>query len=226
MHDRKPIEIIRKAALIILIAVSAVLLLLLIDNPTRTIDFLLQLATNNPIATALLVLLLYAFKSLTVFFPIIAIEIATGHLFSPFIAIIVNLIGNAISIFLPYNIGRLVGTSIVDKLEVKYPKFKDIISHQKENKMFLCFLVRIVSILPGDLVSMYFGATGMPLYEFMFGGLLGMFPSMFLATLMGESIKDPSSPLFYISTGLSILLSTVSVIGYHLYQRKHANKDK
>ena len=226
MKGKRLLYILRKAMMAILVLWLIILILFLIEDPIKTLKDLLALASINPVMTVITLWLLYAFKSLTIFFPLLVLEISAGHLFSPMTAAIVNLVGLAISLLLPYQIGKDLGEKAAKSLVSKYPKFNKIVEYQNENKFFLSFLVRIVNFLPGDLVSIYFGATGMPLFDHMVGGLLGMFPSMLLATLMGESIQDPSSPLFYVSTGLSILLAVFSSLGYYIYQRRHANGDK
>ena len=87
--------------------------------------------------------------------------------------------------------------------------------------LFLCFFLRAVSCLPGDIVTLYLGATRTPFWHNLLGGTLGILPGMVLATLMGSSIQDPSSPAFWLSAALSVGLAASSALLYAVYWKRH-----
>ena len=62
--------------------------------------------------------------------------------------------------------------------------------------LFMSFFLRVISCLPGDTISMYFGASKMPFWTCLLGSFLGTLPGMVASTLLGMSITDPSSPMF------------------------------
>ena len=192
----------------------------LIKSPDLSVGELLDMTPRNPLAAAVVLLLLYAFKSITIFLPLLILEITVGHLFSHWIALLINLVGLAVALTIPYWIGHFAGIDAVQKLVQKYPKFETILGKQKRNSFFLCFFLRIIGCLPGDVVTMYMGATQTPYLKNLIGGLLGLLPGMVLATFIGESIQDPQSPMFWISVGLKIVLVGLSVLLYYLYRRR------
>lgn len=57
------------------------------------------------------------------------------------------------------------------------------------------------------------------------GGTLGILPGMILATVMGNNIRDPNSPVFWGSIVLTVLLSVLSVGLEYLYRRKRWQKN-
>lgn len=120
--------------------------------------------------------------------------------------------------------GKAAGIKAIQKLVQKYPRFGEIIGKQQDNALFLCFFLRIISCLPGDVVTMYFGATRTPFWQNLIAGALGVLPGMVLATLMGSSIQDPESPAFWISAILMITLAVLSAILYYAYRRKMQKK--
>ena len=191
----------------------------LASGPEISVQALLSKSPNNPIAAAGLLLSLYAFKSITVVFPIIVLEITAGILFPTGIALAVNFVGLLIVATIQYWIGRFSGTQAIDTIAAKYPKLGWLLDQQQERGAFLCFFLRIISCLPGDMVTMYLGATKVPYGQNLLFGSLGMLPGMVLATLVGQSIQDPRSPMFWISLGLMALLSAASVLAYCLYRR-------
>ena len=102
----------------------------------------------------------------------------------------------------------------------KYPRFADIVGRGQKNEVFLSFFLRIISCLPGDIVSIWFGASGARFVPYLFASLLGTMPGVICATLLGMNITDPTSPMFWISLGLNVLLSVLSAVGYFVYKKQ------
>lgn len=194
-----------------------------IYSPNVSVEDILKYTPENPPLAALSILILYSFKGTTMFFPMMLIEIASGHLFSLPMALSINILGVAIVMTIPYWLGHFLGMEAMEKLIEKYPKFHAIIDKQQENSLFLSFFLRIMGGLPGDLVTMYMGASKTPYFHNLIGGVLGSFPSMALTTLLGSSIKNPQSPNFWLFIILKILLSGSSFVLYYFY-RKHKEK--
>lgn len=192
----------------------------LIGNQNVSVETLLAFTPQDPVKAMIIMLLLYALKSATVFFPLIILEIAVGHLFSPWAALGINFVGMLIVLTIPYLIGKAAGIDAIQKLAQKYPRFGEIIGKQKDNALFLCFFLRIISCLPGDVVTMYLGATRTPFWQNLIIGALGLLPGMILATFMGNSIQDPASPAFWLSAILMATLASLSALLYYAYRRK------
>ena len=199
----------------------AVVLFLYSDISPQTI---LTDALQNPLLTAGLLLLLYMLKSLTIFFPLLILEMAAGYLFPAPAALIINFLGIGIVLTIPYWIGRALGLRQVSKLTRKYPKFQAIMEKQQNHSFFLCFFLRVISCLPGDIVTMYLGATHTPFSHNLLGGTLGILPGMILATFMGVNIQDPSSPAFWISAALSVGLAVFSIVFYYVYLKRQKGR--
>ena len=167
-------------------------------------------------------LLLYALKCVTIFFPVMALWIAAGHLLPAWMAIGVNLAGTLICLTLPYWLGYWAGIRAIDRLTSRHPRFQEVLAHQQENSRFLCFFLRIAGGLSGDVVTLYLGATHTPFLQNLVGGALGIFPKMVLATLIGSNIRDTGSPVFWISLSLSLLLTVGSALGYYIHRKRGA----
>ena len=213
----------RKAALVLFLLACAVFLAV---HSGLTPDALLARAPQNPLALAIIFLLLYAAKSATMFFPLLVLQAAAGYLFSLPAALAVNILGMVIDLTVPYAMGRRTGQKLVDKILARYPKFEVFLEKQQDHAFFLNFLLRVFSCLPGDVVTLYFGATGVPFWQNLVGGSLGVLPGLVLATVLGKSLEDPSSPAFWISAGLSIGLAVSSTVLYGVYLRHQKGKEK
>ncbi|MGN0313669.1 MAG: TVP38/TMEM64 family protein [Fusicatenibacter sp.] len=210
-----------KVVIPVLILLAVIIYFLV--NPDISVQTVLSYTPENPILAAIVLLLLYAVKSVTVVFPLIVLEITAGHLFPTGIALLVNLAGLTILMTIPYEAGRFSGMDTVNSLIQKYPKLGSILGLQQRNSFFLSFLLRVIGCLPGDIVTMYLGATETPYYQNLIGGVLGLLPRMILATILGSSIQDPASPMFWISAALTVILMAVSVGGYYIYRHKVQN---
>lgn len=185
-----------------------------------SVETVLALTPKSTVRAAVVLLLLYAVKSATVVFPLILLQIAAGHLFSKWAALGINFVGILIILTIPYWIGRAAGINTIRKLVQKYPKAGELIDRQQNSSFFLCFFLRVISCLPGDVVTMYLGATKTSFWQNLLGGTLGILPGMILATLMGSTIRDPRAPAFWISAILMAALSVSSFLLYYLYRRK------
>ena len=202
-----------------LIVCAVFMCVYLFSGEEITAESLLNFAPEEPLFAALFLVLLYAFKSLTVFFPIIVLNVLGGFLFEPDHALIVNTVGVLVELAIPYWIGRASGAGFADKLCEKHPKLGEIIGEGSNNNFFMSFFLRVISCLPGDAVSMYFGARKVPFWTCLLASFLGTFPGMVAATLLGMNITDPSSPMFWVSIGLTVGISVISFLVYFLWRR-------
>jgi len=191
-------------------AVCAVLFLLL-GRDLEAAD-LLSWSPSNPWLAALFLLALYACKSLTVFFPLVALYLAGGLMFPLPAALAVNLAGLALCAAVPYWVGRCSASETLDRLRQKYPKLQTVERLRRENNFLFALLTRAVGILPGDVVSLYFGAVRLPFGPYLAGSLLGLCPTMVAVSIMGDSASNPFSPAFLIAAGVDLLVVAVSFL--------------
>ena len=71
-----------------------------------------------------------------------------------------------------------------------------------------------------DVTSMYLGYTGVAFLPYMLASIAGALPKIAAITLMGDSIRDPSSPAFIISAAFTLGLSLLSSLLFLLYKRR------
>lgn len=195
------------------------LLFLLLGRDVEAAD-LLDLSPRNPWLAALFLVALYAFKSMTVFFPLMVLYLAGGLLFPLPAALLVNLAGLAVCDAVPWLVGRCSAARTLEGLREKYPKLADMERLRQENNLLFALLARAVGVLPGDVVSLYFGAVGMPFGPYLAGSLLGLAPTMVAATIMGDNVSDPLSPAFLIAAGVDVVIVVASLAACRRLLRK------
>lgn len=207
-----------------LIACIIFIVLFLASGNDITVQTVLSYTPESPFAAAIVILLLYALKSVSFVFPIAVLQIATGHLFQTPVALFINFLGKAITLSIPYWVGRFSGSDMINSLQGKYPKIKKILDKQGQNPVFISFLLRTFCFLPGDAVSLYLGATRIPFPYYLAGGVLGSSLGVVLATILGSSITEPTSPAFWLSASLMALMAITSVIFYLRNSKKKAKE--
>lgn len=174
----------------------------------------------NPWLAAIVMLALFALKSLSIVIYSGLLYAANGILFPLPVAILLNLIGTVIMVSLPYQIGRRTGTSAVDEIRAKYPKAEAIHDLRAKNDFLFSFLVRMVR-LPSDVVSLYMGAVQVEYKEYLLGSLLGLLPHTITFPIMGMNIGEIHSPKFLISLSAEIAYILVTYAVYKRYRKKN-----
>lgn len=207
-----------------LVVCAVFMCIYLFSGKEITAESLLNFAPEEPLFAALFLVFLYAFKSLTVFFPIIVLNVLGGFLFEPNHALIVNTIGVLVELAIPYWIGRTLGTTFVDKMFQKQQKLTEIIGEGSDNNFFASFFLRVISCLPRDAISMYFGARKVPFLTCLIGSFLGALPGTIASTLLGMNITDPSHPMFWISISLTVSISVISFLIYAIWRKSKKKK--
>ena len=203
-----------------LLGMAGALLWLWLSGDDLSVDTVLSYTPELPLLAALFLLLLYGLKSLSLTLPILLLDTVCGVLFPLPVAILVATLGTAITLTIPYFIGRGAGPDMTEKLQQKHPRLRELRELRSRNELFLAFLIRIVGILPCDVVSLYLGNTRMPFPKYLLGGVLGFLPDVLTATVVGMKADDRSSPWFWGAIALNLLVAGGSTLFYALYRKR------
>lgn len=202
--------------------IAALVAAVLISGKELTIDTILSFMPDSIVLSSLVLILIYILKSLSVVFPLIVLQVAAGIIFPWWLALILNTIGTAAAYTVPYYIGRICGASSAEHLMQKYPKLHSIVAMQRKSDWFPSFILRSVSCLPGDIVSMYLGTISVPFIPYVTASVLGTLPGLIPATIAGTSLTNPRSLAFIISVIATIVTSLASILLYKFSQSKNA----
>ena len=221
MAKQSPESLSMKKYQIILILVWAALLLFCLLNKDRfTVDGVLSYTPENAVLSAAFMMFLFALKSISVFIFSGILFAANGILFPLPAAILLNVLGAAVMVSLPYWLGRRLGGDVVGRIVEKYPKAAAFRQLQTGHELLFSFIARAVNILPSDIVSLYMGAMGISYRKYLSGSILGMLQSQITFPIMGMNIANPGSPAFLWSIGIQAAVSAVSIGGFWLGRRK------
>ena len=192
----------------------------LINYRSLTLDAIVNYSPENTFVAILVMLFLFAFKSITFFIYGGLLYAASGVIFPLPLAIAVNTVGTIIMCSIPYLIGKTAGSRMVIRLFDKHPKLQIIKEIQEKNEFLVSLLARIVGVLPADVVSMYLGASLVSYDKYFFGTVFGLFPSIVSFAVMGMSVDDVTSPSFIFSALFELMLMVTSVTFVFLWRRR------
>lgn len=212
----------KKVQVIALICFALALIVIVISlKGSISIDGLTSRVKGKPVSSFLLLLLLFAIKSLTIVIPLPSLYIASGALFPPVISVLVSYAGLAVTLTIPYILGRWAGAEAIEYLKKKYPKLEKLIEIQERNEFFANFIIRLIGWLPCDVLSFYFGSCKTSYPTYIIASLLGASIGVITNTLLGDLILNPLSKEFALLMLVKIIISIVAFfIAYSL------NKDK
>ena len=201
---------------------ATIIVILFIHRKELSAEEIARYTPKNPWLAAIVMLALFALKSLSIVIYSGLLYAANGILFPLPVAIILNLVGTVIMVSLPYRIGKKTGASAVDEIREKYPKAEALHDLRAQNDFFFSFLVRMVR-LPSDVASLYMGAVHVEYKKYLLGSLLGMLPHTITYPIMGMSIRDIRSPQFMISLCAEIAYILVTSAVYTFYRKRKTN---
>ena len=142
-------------------------------------------------AIAVIIILgIYAIKSVLFIIPASMIYISVGMAFSPLAAIAVNSAGIFLEVTLTYWLGRFLGGGYVEK-RLKGKKGADkIMALSNKKGLWALFTVRLLPVFPIDFVSLFLGSTKLNFFKYLLISLGGILPRVVLFTILGDKIYD------------------------------------
>lgn len=188
---------------------AALLVYALIHRADFTLEKILGYTPDNPFLAALVLMLLFAIKSLTVFFYSGVIYVASGVLFPAPVAILVNLCGTLVMALVPYTLARGFNVRRADELREKYPRIKDFDDMRDANPFAFVVVLRCINIVNLDIGSMYCGVVKLPPVPFLLGTVLGKLTDIVMLSVMGASIESRNTVPFLIALAVDLTIALI-----------------
>lgn len=191
-----------------------------------TIQHILEFTPDNLWLAALVMIGLFGMKSLSVFFPMLILIAASGSIFpNYFVALLVNCIGVLVMLTLPYLIGRFAEREFVERIISKQKNADKLREFKSDNEFFIAYFMRVINILPCDVVSIFLGSTDFSPTKYLAGSFLGIFPGLVTTTLMGANVEHPTSPAFWIAAVVEVVFAVGSAVVYYFYKKRHKKSE-
>lgn len=174
---------------------------------------------DNPLLSCLVMLGLFALKSVDFLMHSGVLYAASGIMFPLPAALLLNTVGIMISVTPTWFLGKIWGPPVIETLCQRYPKLRVIADDEKGGSLAVAILLRTVG-LPIQAGSMYMGAANYRFGRFLLGSVLGLLPIMIPYTVMGENAGKPGSLAFVIALATELLLHVVSVITFAVIAKR------
>ena len=190
---------------------------------------LLTYTPPNLLPAAAGLLALYAVKSGSVVFPLWGLDIACALWFGRWGGLMMCYLGLTVSCTLPYLIGRRFGAGVVEHLIRKYPRLDKLYQAGSSNQVMLSYLLRIVTVLPGDFCSLFLGACSVSYPRYLLGSMLGLSPLMIVHVLLADMVAQSlTGSLWEVltpqSVGLVVILIGVSILSSVVLNRRWSSR--
>lgn len=138
------------------------------------------------------------------------IAIAGGMAFGMGLGTLYTMLGALIGATTAFYISRLLGRDFVMKLT--RGRLKSFDEGAARHGFKLILVMRLIPIIPFNLISFGAGLTNMKFRDYMLATVLGIVPGVFVFTNLGDKALDAQSPQFIMALVILLLLVAVSFI--------------
>lgn len=194
-----------------------VTMLVLMKKFNINIDNAAEFATYIKGGTFTVGLIIIAFtviKSFALVFPPAVIFAVSGLLIDNlWLAILINFIGVALSVIMPYYLGRFTGKDMLDTLKEKFPKLKKLDDFAGKNEFMVVYVVKASGVIPSDLMNVVYGAMNINFMKYFIASNIGMLPFNILFTLLANKgdLSNPYSFLYIIPIPVFVVIMSIVV---------------
>lgn len=215
-----------------LVTILAALIFLLLVQNRALFSQIEYFAGQHLLIASLLVLAIYILRAFIPFLPSFAFYTLTGRIIpGRFAPLLLNFGGIVLLHSLSYLIGFLCRLRKKEHIRLpnvgffllyrKYRAIKELFTKKTARALtvrssgsglFQTLLVFSLSPFPKKAFGKICGREGIVYSLYLPASLLGALPGMTSATLLGKTLSDPTSPAFYLSLVLTVIVTVVSLI--------------
>lgn len=136
----------------------------------------------------LVVIGVYALKSIAFVIPAMMIYVSVGISFDTPVALVLNFIGLAIEVSVTFFLGKFLGGEYVKKLLEKNKGGQKLLNVKTKTKNSFLFVARVLPVFPIDFTSLFLGSSDFKFIPYFLISMLGIYPRVLLFTIIGDSI--------------------------------------
>ena len=174
----------------VLLAVVIMIVTIINYETLSNLDIRQLIASADSLALATaLIMGVYFVKSFVFVVPASLIYIAVGIAFETWQALIINAVGIAIEVICTYYLGKFLGKDAVTKKLSGNKAGKKLLNMKSKNKNLMIFIARFTGV-PIDFTSLFMGAFDFRFLPYLIMSLLGLFPRVFVLTVIGDGFYN------------------------------------
>lgn len=207
------IKIVRVAPLLLLVVAATVVV---VRSGPAAITAYIQTYRENALLTALVIMGLFLFKSVSFGLPYTVLYLAVGHLYSLPVALLINVVGIAVNMQIPYLVGRYGNFTFIEDLLHRFSFVQQYSQKDEKRPIIFAFLVKFIGVVPHEITNLLLGTLELPYLGYLIGGILGLLPGMVATTVAGAYVTDPRSVQFVMAV---MVFFVVLFLSYYLSKR-------
>lgn len=146
--------------------------------------------TDKLVIMIALILGIYFVKALVFVVPASLVYVAVGAIMTPFVAVIVNLLGILIEVSVTYWLGRFLGKDVVHKLLSKKETGRKLLEKNIGSKASVLVSIRAIPAFPIDFVSLFYGVSGCSFLKYALLSVAGISWRVILFTILGDALFE------------------------------------
>ena len=222
----KLVKALQIASFVFMLAMLVLCVVFLAKNhiSVKTADQLTKYLTGGEVTVALILIGFSVVKSFALVFPPAVLFVLSGLVFDSFWkAVLVNAVATALSLVLPYFLGRFTGKDMVQSLSGRFKAIRKLDMFAGENDYAVVLVFKAGGFLPSDLSSLLFGAMNIPFGSYFPASNLGLLLLNVLWTLVGFK-GDLSNPLSFLYALPALVFAILAAVGMGVYKKKKEAK--
>lgn len=174
------------------IIVICLLLVIIINYDTfRHLDVegMVQRA-GSPWKGFLVVMALFAIKSIVLVVPAALVNVGVGVAFTPVIGLLVNTAGVVVELTTSYFMGYFLGGEFVERQLDKMKRGREYLEDDSRDSAVVMFFLRIIPIFSVNAISMFYGSSHYNYWKYLGISMAGMMPRVIVLSLFGNAIYE------------------------------------
>ena len=215
-NNEKLIKALQHLSVVFMLGMVGAMLVLMnkLDINLENAAHLSTYIKGGTFTVAIIIIAFTVIKSFALVFPPAVIFAVSGLLFDNlWVAVLVNFIGVALSLIMPYYLGRFTGKDMLDTLKTKFPKIKKLDDFAGQNEFMVVYVVKASGVIPSDLMNVIYGAMNVNFMKFFIASNLGMLPFNILFTLLANKgdLSNPYSLLYILPIPVFVVIMSLVV---------------
>ncbi|MBQ8062761.1 MAG: TVP38/TMEM64 family protein [Clostridia bacterium] len=173
----------------VVIVIFLLLIIILNFDTFRNVDVegLVQRA-GSPWRGFLVVMALFAIKSIVLVVPAALVNIGVGVAFTPFIGVLVNTAGVVVELTTSYYMGYFLGGEFVERQLDKMKRGREYLEDDSRDSGVVMFFLRIIPVFSVNAISMFYGSSHYNYWKYLGISMAGMMPRVVVLSLFGNAI--------------------------------------
>lgn len=213
-------SVIKKFKYLSLIIAVLLFVFILIHFHDITAQEIVAYTPNNYVLAFLMLMGIFAIKSLSVFIPLPVLYVSSTLIFTSRWAIMVNLFGLVVCMSVPYCIGKYSASDFIQDILKKHPRIGKINDIKTDNEFVFTFIIKLMGFIPNDISSLLLGSFKVNYFKFLGASILVRTPILFFTTMTGLNfLNDEETSLMVM--GILLLITVIIVyLSYGKYKDK------